>query len=237
MEPKEHKLNGQLLPFTRRGFLGGASALAAAATSVVQPARAAAGNFLFVSELSTDRIYIYKFDKVSGKISPNDQPYLQASSGSGPRHFDFHPNRRWAYAITEEASTMLYLAYDAARGTLKIKQSTPSVPESFTGTNFPSAIKLSADGRFLYGANRLYNSVGIFEINQEGWMVRIGDEWTRGDYPRDIAFDPSGNFMYILHSRSDNVTSFRVNKNTGQLTFTGQFLSVSNPSSIVFLTL
>ena len=196
-----------------------------------------AGNFLFVSDLGTDRIFIYKLDKATGKLSPNDQPYLQTSSGAGPRHFEFHPNRRWAYAITEEASTMLYMGYDAAKGTLEIKQSAPTVPDTFTGTNFASAIKISADGRFLYGANRLYDSIVIFEINAEGWMIRVGDEWTRGNYPRDIAFDPSGNFMYALHSRSDNVTCFRVNKNTGQLSFTGQFLPVSNPSQIVFLTL
>lgn len=196
-----------------------------------------AGNFLFVADLGTDRIYIYKFDKVAGKLTPNDQPFVQASAGAGPRHFDFHANRRWMYAITEEASTMLYMAYDEAKGTLEIKQSAPTLPDGYAGTNYPSAVILSADGRFLYGANRNHNSVVIFEINPEGWMVRLGDEWTRGAYPRDIAFDPSGNFLYVLHSNSDNVTSFRVNKNTGQLTFTGQFLSVSNPSSIVFLTL
>jgi len=196
-----------------------------------------AGNFLFVSDLGTDRIYIYKLDKATGKLSPNDQAYVQTSSGAGPRHFEFHPNGRWAYAITEEASTMLYMGYDAARGMLEIKQSAPTVPETFTGTNFASAVKISADGRFLYGANRLYDAIVIFEINAEGWMIRVGDEWTRGNYPRDIAFDPSGNFMYALHSRSDNVTTFRVNKNTGQLSFTGQFLPVSNPSQIVFLTL
>ncbi len=196
-----------------------------------------AGNFLFVSDLGTDRIYIYKFNNVTGRLTANDQPYLQASNGAGPRHFDFHPNRRWAYAITEEASTMLFMKYDPAKGTLDIMQTAPTLPAAFTGTNFASAVRLSADGRFLYGANRLYDSVVIFEINQEGWMIRLGDEWTRGNYPRDIAFDPAGNFMYVLHSRSDNVTSFRVNRMTGLLSFTGQFLPVSNPSQIVFLTL
>ncbi|MFN0107118.1 MAG: lactonase family protein [Bryobacteraceae bacterium] len=196
-----------------------------------------AGNYLFVADLGTDRIYIYKFDKVTGKLTPNDQPFLQASSGAGPRHFDFHPNGRWAYAITEEASTMLYLTYDASKGSLEIKQSASTLPETFTGTNFPSAVMLSADGRFLYGANRLYDSVVIFAINAEGWMIRAGDEWTRGSYPRDIAIEPNGNFMYVLHSRSDNVTSFQVDKNTGLLSFTGQFLPLGNPSRMVFLTL
>jgi len=195
------------------------------------------GNFLFVSDLGTDRIYIYKFDKVNGKLSPNDQPYLQASPGAGPRHFAFHPNRQWAYVINEESSTMLFTLYDAAKGTLEIKQSASSLPETFVGTNYPSAVKLSADGRFLYGANRNFNSIVIFEINGEGWMIRVGNEWTRGHYPFDIALDPSGNFMYALNTNNDSVTSFRVDRITGKLTFTGQFVPVSIPRVMVFLTL
>lgn len=195
------------------------------------------GNFVFIADLGTDRVFIYKFDKVNGKLSPNDQPYLQASPGAGPRHFVFHPNRRWAYVINEEASTLLFAAYDAAKGTLEIKQSSYSVPEQFAGTNYPSAIKLSPDGRFLYAANRNYNAITIREINGEGWMIRVDDEWTRGHYPFDIALDPSGNFMYAMNTNNDCVTSFRVDRVTGRLTFTGQFVPVSIPRVMVFLTL
>ncbi|MCC6590393.1 MAG: lactonase family protein [Bryobacterales bacterium] len=195
------------------------------------------GNFVFISDLGTDRVFIYKFDKVNGKLTPNDQPYLQASPGAGPRHFVFHPNRRWAYVLNEESSTILFTAYDAAKGTLEIKQSSFNVPEKFAGTNYPSAIKLSSDGRFLYAANRNFNSIAIYEINVDGWMIRVGDEWTRGHYPFDIALDPSGNFMYAMNTNNDCVTSFRVDRTTGKLAFTGQFVPVSIPRVMVFLTL
>jgi 6-phosphogluconolactonase (cycloisomerase 2 family) len=195
------------------------------------------GNFVFIADLGTDRVFIYKFDKVNGKLSPNDQPYLQASPGAGPRHFVFHPNRRWAYVLNEESSTVLFAAYDAAKGTLEIKQSSYNVPEGFAGTNYPSAIKLSSDGRYLYTANRNFNSIAIYEINAEGWMIRVGDEWTRGHYPFDIALDPSGNFMYAMNTNNDCVTSFRVDRITGKLNFTGQFVPLSIPRVMVFLTL
>jgi 6-phosphogluconolactonase len=195
------------------------------------------GNFVFVSDLGTDRIYIYKFDKVNGKLTPNDQPYLQASPGAGPRHFVFHPNRRWAYVVNEESATLLYMAYDADKGTLEIKQSASTLPEKFAGTNYPAAIKLSADGRFLYVSNRNFNSASIYEINSEGWMIRVGDEWTRGHYPFDIALDPSGNFLYAMNTNNDSVTSFRVDKTTGRLAFTGEFVPLSVPRVMVFLTL
>jgi 6-phosphogluconolactonase (cycloisomerase 2 family) len=196
-----------------------------------------AGNFLLVADLGTDRIFVYKFDKTRGTLAPADQPWLQASPGAGPRHFDFHPNGRWLYAITEEASTMLYMTYDPATGAIAIKQSTSSLPEGYGGTNYPSEIHVSEDGRFLYGANRLHDSIAVFAINPEGWMIKLDDVWTQGSYPRHFAIEPTGNFLYVCHSRSDNVTTFRVDRNTGLLKFTGQFVPVGNPSKIAFLAL
>ena len=132
---------------------------------------------------------------------------------------------------------MLLLDYDASNGTLAIRQSASTLPDGYTGTNYPSEIHLSEDGRFLYGANRLHDSIAVFAINPDGWMIKAADVWTQGSYPRHFDTEPNGNFMYVLHSRSDNITSFQVDRNTGLLRFTGQFVPVGNPSKIVFLTL
>ncbi len=197
-----------------------------------------AGNFVMVSDLGTDRIYVYKLDKNKGTLSPADPPFVQFSPGAGPRCFDFHPNGRIVYAITEEASTMVVMDYDSSSGKLSYKgQSVSTLPAGYAGTNFPSGIQVSRDGRFLYGANRLCDSIVIFDIDPDGWIRNPRHEWTRGSYPRHFAMDPTGSFMYVCHSKSDNVTTFRVNKGTGALMFTGQWTPVGNPSHIAFLTL
>ncbi|MBC8167273.1 MAG: lactonase family protein [Bryobacteraceae bacterium] len=197
-----------------------------------------AGNFLLVADLGTDRIYVYRLDKVAGTVTPANPPFVQASPGAGPRHFDFHPNGRLAYAIMEEASTMIVMDYNPDSGSLTYKGQTAStLPAGFAGTNYPSEIQVSSDGKFLYGANRLHDSIVIFDLNPDGWMLNARHVWTQGSYPRHFAFEPNGNFFYVCHSRSDNVTSFRLDRNTGMLTFTGQFVPVGNPSKIVFLTL
>jgi 6-phosphogluconolactonase (cycloisomerase 2 family) len=59
--------------------------------------------------------------------------------------------------------------------------------------------------------------------------------WTREDYPRSFAFDPTGEFLYCCNQRADNVTTFRVDRKTGGLSFTGQYTPVGNPSCGVFL--
>jgi 6-phosphogluconolactonase len=58
--------------------------------------------------------------------------------------------------------------------------------------------------------------------------------WTRGNYPRSFAFDPSGQFLYCCNQRADHVTTFQVDQQTGGLNFTGQYVPVGNPSCIVF---
>jgi 6-phosphogluconolactonase len=196
-----------------------------------------AGNFLFVPDLGTDRIFIYKLNQQTGKLTPNDQPFFQASFGAGPRHFSFHPNGRFVYVINEEASTIVLMDYDAAKGTLTYRQSVSTLPQGFAGTNYTSEIHVSEDGRFVYGANRLHDTIAIFDINLEGWMLNGRQVWTRGDYPRHFAVEPNGNFMYVCNQRSDHVATFQVDKSTGGLTFTGQFVPVGNPSKIIFLTL
>lgn len=195
------------------------------------------GKFLFVADLGTDRIFIYRLDKEAGKITPNDPPFFQFSPGAGPRHFAFHPKSNFFYTITEEASTMVLADYDPGGGKLTYRQTVSTLPQGFAGTNYPSEVHISEDGSFLYGANRLFDSIVIYDVNLEGWMLNARHMWTRGSYPRHFAVEPNGNFMYVCHSRSDNVTSFRVNKSTGGLDFTGQFVPVGNPSKIVFLRL
>jgi 6-phosphogluconolactonase (cycloisomerase 2 family) len=196
------------------------------------------GNYVFASDLGTDRIYVYSLDKTRGTLTAANPPFVQGSLGSGPRHWVFHPNGRLVYAITEEASTMMVLNYDPASGALTYRgQTTSTLPPGYTGTNYPSGIVISPDGNYLYGLNRLYDTVVIYDINPDGWLLNPRWAWTRGSYPRELAIDPTGNFMYVAHSRSDNVTSFRIDKTTGGLTFTNQWVPIGNPSSIVFLAL
>ncbi|MGH9448631.1 MAG: lactonase family protein, partial [Terriglobia bacterium] len=63
-----------------------------------------------------------------------------------------------------------------------------------------------------------------------------GDEWTRGDYPRNFNIDPTGNFLVVCNQRSDALTTFRINHKTGGLTFTGRYTPVGSPAVVVFLT-
>ncbi len=194
------------------------------------------GRYVVATDLALDRFFIWKFDADTGKLTPNEPASVALPPGDGPRHFAFHPNGRWFYSIQEEASTLVSFDFDAAHGRLTAKQTISSLPRGFVGTNFTSEVAISSDGKFLYGANRLHDSIAWFPISESGTLSFGGEEWTRGDYPRSFTIDPTGNFLYSCNQRADAITTFRVNRRTGALTFTGQYTAVGTPSHMVFLT-
>ena len=79
------------------------------------------------------------------------------------------------YSIQEEASTVAFFLYYAETGALAPQQTVSTLPDGFTGTNFCSEIMMSRDGRFLYAANRLHNSIAVFSIGSRGRLKRVGN--------------------------------------------------------------
>ena len=195
------------------------------------------GRFVIHTDLGLDRIDVWKFDAQRGVLTPNDPPSVALPPGDGPRHFSFHPSGRWFYSIQEEGSTLVLFDYEGASGRLTVRQTISTLPPGFAGSNFCSEVLVSADGRFVYAGNRLHDSIGIFAIGRDGTLTFVADEWTRGNYPRSFAFDPTGSFLYCCNQRADNVTVFRVDRTTGGLAFTGQYVPGGNPSHVVFLDL
>src|SRR5215831_17764449 len=122
------------------------------------------GKFLLVTDLGLDPSMIFKLD--NGKaVARQYQPirrYVRALRGAGPRHFVFHPNGKWLYLINEEDSTMTFLLFDPTTGKLTPKSSIATLPETYQGTSYTSEVVISADGKFLYGANRNFNTIAAF---------------------------------------------------------------------------
>ena len=192
--------------------------------------------FVLATDLGQDRIYVYRFDSATGRMTASeDAPFVSLPSGDGPRHFAFHPNGHWLYALQEESSTITFFLYDPVRGSLAAQKTISTLPAGFAGTSFASEIQVSPDGRFLYSANRLHDSISVCSIAADGSLKHVDEVSTMGDYPRHFQFGPAGDFLYVCNQRSDCITSFKVRRDTGTLLFTGQYTSVGSPAFITFL--
>jgi len=188
------------------------------------------------TDVGQDRIYVWKLTPGGNPpLTPAAIPFVNTPPGDGPRHFAFHPNGVWMYSIQEEASTIMFWNFDRATGALSAQQIIPSVPPGFTGTDFASEIRVSPTGTFVYGANRLSDTISVFKIGHDGSLTQRSHVSTLGDYPRIFAIDPTGRFMAVGNQRADNVTTFKVNQGNGSLDFTGNYTPLGSPSGMVFL--
>ena len=192
--------------------------------------------FVIANDAGLDQTFIWTLDLQSGKLAPAQTPAIAAPPGSAPRHFVFHPNGRLFYNLHEQDSMLAAYDYNPATGGMALKQTISVLPRGFAGSNLASELAISRDGRFIYAGNRLHDTIAIIAVREGGRIEWLGEEWVRADYPRSFAIDPTGDWMFSCNQRGDSITSFRIDRRSGALRFTGHFFPVGSPANITFLT-
>lgn len=193
------------------------------------------GTWAFVPELGVDRLMVYRFDAVYGKLLPAAEPWVATEPGAGPRHVALHPHAPYLYLINELDCTVSTFLLDSATGGLKLLQSASTHPKGYTGLLSCAEIRVSADGRFVYGSNRDDNSIAVFSVDPaSGWLTLIGDVDSGGQVPRNFALSPDGEWMIVANQDSHNVLTYRMNKLTGTPQPTGVEVRVGSPVCVCF---
>lgn len=188
---------------------------------------------VFVPDLGTDKIMTYELDLKTGHLRPADVPFTSVRAGSGPRHFTFHPNGKFAYVIQEMGA--LITAFSYTDGRLEPIQVISTLPTGYNGKKWAADIHISPDGKFLYGSNRDAETLAIFSINENtGRLTAVGYEPVRGKTPRNFAIDPTGNFVLVANQDSGNITVFKRDKLTGKLSYTGRETMLPTPVCLKF---
>lgn len=174
--------------------------------------------FVLVCDLGLDKVMLYQLDHENQELVPHEPYDFDAQAGSGPRHLVFHPSQNIVYIAQELNSTVAVLAFDPISGLLEHMQTVPTLPSSYAGSNSTSDIHVSADGRFVYTANRGHDSIAIYEVNQQsGQLTPIGHQQTYGKTPRGFVIDPSGQFLLVGNQDSHEIVSFQINQTSGLL--------------------
>ncbi len=190
--------------------------------------------YVFVPDLGIDKIMTYGFNAQTGRLAKGEVPFTVVSPGSGPRHFAFHPNGKFAYVIQELDATIT--GFYCGGGTLEAFQTVKTLPDDYAGRKWAADIHISPDGKFLYGSNRGHDSLVIFSVDKEsGKLSLVGHQTVHGKTPRNFAIDPTGNFILVANQDSDNITIFKRNKETGKLTFVDKEIIVSQPVCLKFI--
>lgn len=172
------------------------------------------GKRIYVTDLGLDRIVIYDFDAVSGKLKqiPNGIATLQ--EGAGPRHFVFTTDGTKLYVINELNSTITFFSVNKS-GELQQVQSLSTLREGFKGESYCADIHLGKNENYLYGSNRGENTIVTYKILDDGTLNLVGHVTCGGEWTRNFVIDPSGRYLLAGNQKSNDISVFKINENTG----------------------
>src|SRR5262249_3192772 len=140
--------------------------------------------FAYAADLGLDRVLIYRLDAAGARLSPGRPPFVRTPSGAGPGHLTFHPNGKPLYVINALANSVTLFDYDPATGILIEKQTISTVPKGFpAGKSYCADVKVTPNGRFLYGTNRGHDSIAGYRIDKDGRLTLLGIEPSLGAAP------------------------------------------------------
>ncbi|MGR3811773.1 lactonase family protein [Jiulongibacter sp. NS-SX5] len=186
---------------------------------------------LFVPDLGIDKVKAYYFNDSTGVLSPGKD--MEVLPGSGPRHFTFHPNGKYAYVLQELTGTVTSFSY--LDGDLTRLEEYSTLPKGFEGKNSSADIHISADGEYLYASNRYHDSIVVFKIDtSNGTLEQVSHHSVLGQIPRNFAISPDGNFVLVANQESDNVVIFKRDTTNGKLEPLDKEVKVSMPVCLVF---
>ncbi len=198
----------------------------------------AKSQFVFACDLGCDRIFIYQLDATTGKLTPHSPDSLKLADGSGPRHFTFHPNGKFAYVNQELSMTVTSLAYDATTGSLTPLETISTLPPGTPPEErFSTAeVLVTPNGKFAYVSNRVHDTIACYTIDEATGKLRYVEcAPALVEVPRNFGIDPTGKWMIVAGQKSNNLVIFSIDSNTGKLTPTGQSVEVGTPVCVKFL--
>jgi 6-phosphogluconolactonase len=197
-----------------------------------------AGKFAYACDLGCDKVFIYKLDADSGKMTPNDPAFGVVPAGGGPRHLAFHPNGKYVYVNNEMAMTVTAFKYDAATGALTPIETDSTLPPGVgVDPKFSTAeTAVHPSGKFVYVSNRGHDTIACFRCDEAtGKLTFIECAPALVQIPRNFGIDRSGKWMITVGQNSNNGAVFSIDPNTGKIKPTGQMFDVGASVCVKFL--
>jgi len=191
--------------------------------------------FLFVPDLGTDQVKIFKFDAGTGALTPNNPASASVKPGAGPRHLAIAPGGRFAYVVDEMGSSVTVFSLDAASGALAEIEAVSTLPADNTKINNSAEIQIDPAGKFLYASNRGHDSIAVFAIDgQSGKLNRVQIVSSGGATPRNFTIDPTGKHLLVANQDSNNIVVFDRDLKTGKLTPADKTVTTPSPVCLIF---
>jgi 6-phosphogluconolactonase len=190
--------------------------------------------YAYINDLGGDSIHVYKPDPATAQMTRAG--IYRAAPGSGPRTLHFHPNGKTAYSMNELVSTVDVLDWHKADGSLTLVTTIKLLPADAKGTSTGCDTVITADGRFVYFANRGDDFLYAFKADAKtGALSPIARSSCGGKTPRNFTLDPTERWMLVANQGSSQISIFRRDPVTGELAEEGRNVEAETPMRILFV--
>lgn len=237
---------GNLLsfPVEANGLIGPAKSIVQNSGKTVDPKRQIGphahcfvvspdNKFAFAADLGLDRIFGFAIDPAQATLTPTRQQFARTPPRAGPRHLTFHPTKPIVYAINEIENSVTRFDYHADTGTLIEQQTLSTLPPEFTEVSNCADVKITPNGKFLYGTNRGHDSIAIYGLSDDGQMQLVAIESSLGKGPQNLAITPDGQWLFCANMPDNKLVVFKIDQTTGKLKAKGDPISIPGPSCIL----
>jgi len=127
------------------------------------------------------------------------------------------------FAVIADLGTdkLTMLSFNLKSGQLKVLKDQSAQTAPGAG---PRHLTFSANGKYVYVANELNNTVEAFSIDSAYGSLHhfqtirtIPDDYKGSNYPADIHLSPNGRFLYVSNRGHESLAVFAVRKHNGKL--------------------
>ncbi|MFM8550057.1 MAG: lactonase family protein [Verrucomicrobiota bacterium] len=189
---------------------------------------------VYVADLGTDDIFIYKFDAEKGLLAANKPKSGRVTAGEGPRHLAFHPNGKFAYVNTEMGLDVVAFSVER-NGGLKQLQSLPTLPAGADAKGASTAeIFVRPDGKTLYVSNRGHDSLAVYSIAADGKLALLQHVLGTPATPRGFGLSADGRWLVCAGQKSGTLNAYKIGRD-GKLTDTRQAVEAPAAAAVVFV--
>ena len=205
------------------------------------------GRFIYATSLGDDRLVWWVLDD-EGHLSR--QRSVRCPPQSGPRHIRFSPDGGVLYVLHEFSGIVTSYSRDAVTGALTeaaqasiigpelelvpgaIRNGTGPAPKE--NAIWSAELQITPDGRFLYATERTSSTIAVLAPDAREPSLTLRATVKTEEQPRGMAIDPTGNFLLVCGEVSNRLSVYRINRDTGFLTWESRLKCSAGPRWIEF---
>ena len=194
--------------------------------------------YVAVCDLGIDQIKIFRFDKITGKLTLVD--IIRGDLQAAPRSITFTEDGKFAYVAKERKSEVAVYSYKVKNGEpeFELIENAVAVTEKDNNSAATSTIRMSKDGEHLLCTNAGDESITIFRRDKKsGTLKRLSILPVSGEFPKDIILFPDNKHIASLNHTSGEITFFATDFAKGMFTMSSKPIKNDTPNCGIIIKL